>query len=588
MPICNKISFAMGLHFHQPVGNFDEILERAYRNCYKPFLEVFSKYPDIKINFHFSGNLLDYFGEKYPEFLDKAARLVDSGRVEIMGGGYYEPVFQVIPKNDRLGQLRMMSEYCAERFGKDPRGMWLPERVWSPELASDIRACGMKYTVLDDWHLIKAGLDPDEIFNYFTTGDGDAKLAIFPSLKALRYSIPFKAPRKTISYLKKTARGRKNILFTYGDDAEKFGEWPWTYKLVYQKGWLDNFFKELTRNRDWLETVTFSGYMDSHPPKGNVSVPEASYEEMEGWSGGSWKNFLLKYPESNQMHKRMMYVSERISGTEKNNTDPEISKKILPARKELYKAQTNCAYWHGVFGGIYFYHLRSAIYEHLIKADNIIDGIQGSGLSVKEEDFYGNGENIIICGNKDFFMSIDPWRGGVIREIDYKPDSVNLINTLARRKEDYHDKVIDKLNNKKASGPLRFYEAMKSVDPRIRKGIFYDRYPRSFLVDHFIKEDITKESFENCDYADAGDFSIASYSVKLKDNGVVMEREGKVSGIPVFIRKEIYILPEKKIEARYSIINKGTDVLDTRFGTEINLTMPYADSERYSFKRENS
>ncbi|MFC1624723.1 alpha-amylase, partial [Candidatus Omnitrophota bacterium] len=173
----NKVYFAIGLHFHQPVGNFREILERAYKDCYKPFLELFTKYPNIKMTLHLSGNLLDYFEERYPEFLDSVKSLVECGQVEIMGGGYYEPIFQAIPQRDVLGQIEMMSSYYEKRFGKRPIGMWMPERVWSSELIKDFCRRGMRYSILDDTHLIKAGLRQDDLYGYFTTGSHDNKMA---------------------------------------------------------------------------------------------------------------------------------------------------------------------------------------------------------------------------------------------------------------------------------------------------------------------------------------------------------------------------------------------------------------------------
>lgn len=455
--------------------------------------------------------------------------------------------------------------------------MWVPERVWSPELIKDFYSCGVKYTVLDDIHLMKAGLKQDQLYSYFTTTRQGSRLAIFPSSKALRYSIPFKAPRQITEYFRKIAKDKEDVLFTYGDDAEKFGEWPWTHEWVYRKGWLDNFFKELTKNRRWIELVTFSEYMDSHPPKRDVYIPEASYEEMLEWSEGSWMNFLSRYPESGQMHKRMLYVSRKINKVDASDSTEELK----AARKELYKAQTNCAYWHGVFGGIYLYNLRSAVYEHLIKADRIIDKIEHKDhvgwKEARRVDLYKKGEDSIVCESKDFFMSIDPRCGGIIRELDYKPRSINLVNTLARRMEPYHRKAIERLNNRITS-PLKIYEAIKSVDKRIKRGIFYDRYLRSCLVDHFIDRDLEKRNFADCNYADSGDFADGAYTVSLKDRKVILQRDGKVSGMLVSIKKEIGIYSEKEIEVLYIIKNNGSDRLDTYFGTEFNVTMPGAES----------
>jgi len=586
----SEVYFAMGLHFHQPVGNFEKILERAYQNCYKPFLETFAKYPDIKMTLHFSGNLLDYFEYKHPDFLDMVKGFVQNGQVEIMGGGYYEPIFQTIPQRDRIGQIEMLSRYSEEKFGVRPNGLWVPERVWSPELAKDFQFCGMKYALLDDVHIIKAGVDKNDLYGYFVTQDRDAKIAIFPSDKALRYTMPFRPPRETIDYFKSISRKKVSPLFTYGDDAEKFGEWPYTYDWVYKKGWLNSFFRELTRNRHWIRTVKFSDYLEEHPALKEVQVPESSYEEMMEWSGGSWMNYLKRYPESNQMHKKMLYVSEKIKDFITRQDVTNNREKIGKARIELYKGQTNCSYWHGVFGGIYLYHLRSAVYEHLINADKVMMDIEYSAqdnwMNIKKFDFYKRGKDAVIGENKDFFISVDPENGGTIREMDYKKRSCNLTNTLARRMEFYHKKIIDKLK-KERKGPTELHEAIKIMDKRIKKDIFYDRYNRACLVDHFINKDLSMEDFENSNYLDVGDFAGAPYGISIKDKKIILSREGKVGAAQIELTKEIDISLKDKIVISYALKNKSSSTIDMLFGTEFNISMPYADSDRYSYESKD-
>lgn len=563
----NKVYFAMGLHFHQPVGNLEEILERAFQNCYKPFLETFTKYPSIKMTFHFSGNLLDYFEERHPEFLNMVKTLVDRGQAEIMGGGYYEPIFQTIPQQDRIGQIEMLSDYCEEKFGIRPKGIWTAERVWSPELIEVFRRCGMRYSILDDIHLIKAGVSPEELLGYFMTGEGDNKIAIFPSNKKLRYIIPFKAPRETMDCFKKAARKRKDTLFTYGDDAEKFGEWPWTHDWVYKKGWLDNFFRELERNQDWITTITFSEYLNLNPALKEVEIPETSYEEMLEWSGGSWMNFLKKYPESDQMHKRMTYTSEKISELEHKSISAKGHKeKLEEATRELYKGQCNCAYWHGVFGGIYLGYLRSAVYEHLIKADRILDEIETRDkANIREIDFYKNGKKAVIMEDKNFFICIDPGKGGIIKELDYKPRSANVTNALARRRESYHKKIMDRIQNR-VSEPVSIHEAIKTMDKRIKGRIVYDKYDRWCLIDHFMDKDLKKEDFENCDYVERGNFADKPYSVSIKENRVILQRG--------CITKEIKILSDEVIEIVYTLEGGRSAPKDTMFGVEFNTSLP--------------
>ena len=573
----DKVYFGICLHFHQPVGNFDNILERAYQNCYKPFLDVFEKYPDIKMAFHFSGCLLDYFEDKHPDYLDRVKAMVDRHQVEIIGGGYYEPIFTSIPKIDRIGQIKMMAGYIKKRFGQKVTGIWTPERVWVPELAKDFNDAGMKYSILDDEHFIEAGLHIDELFGYFTTGEKNKEISIFPSSKRLRYMIPFKMPGDIMDYFKGISSRKHEPLFTYGDDAEKFGEWPFTHDWVYKQNWLDKFFEELTRNKDWVITVRLSDYLKSNAPMRKIKIPEASYQEMVEWSHGSWMNFLKKYPETNQMVRKMHHVSEKVN-----------SVKDVSALRELYKGQCNCAYWHGVFGGLYLYHLRKAIYEHLINAEKIVDKILHKGKKdcseIKELDFYEDGKKAFIVGNEEISLCIDPAKGGIIRELDARRVSTNLVNSIARHEEEYHKKILAKMGKSSDAGAVRtIHEDTKSMDPGLKSEFCYDDYIRGCLVDRFIDKATLPDNFMECKSKELGDFVNAGYKAKKEKDKIVLTREGKADGKAIAIIKEIKLKGKKQVEVSYSLKNLSKSAIDTVFGVEFNLTMPYLNSDRYNY-----
>jgi len=586
----DKVYFGICLHFHQPVGNFDNIVERAYQNCYKPFLDVYEQYPDIKMAMHFSGCLLDYFEDKHPDYLDRVKVMVDRGQVEIVGGGYYEPIFTSIPEKDRLGQIKMMADYVKKRFGQKVQGMWTPERVWVSGLAGDFNKAGMKYSILDDEHFIEAGLHLDELFGYFTTGEKNKEVAIFPSSKRLRYMIPFKMPGEITDYFREISSRRHEPLFTYGDDAEKFGEWPFTHDWVYKQNWLSKFFEELTRNKEWVITVRLSDYLKSNEPIKKIKIPEASYQEMMDWSHGSWMNFLKIYPETNQMVKKMHYVSEKV------NLARDAS-----ALRELYKGQCNCAYWHGVFGGLYLYHLRKAIYEHLINAEKIADKILHKGKKdwsgIKELDFYEDGKKAFIIENEEISLCVDPAKGGIIRELDAKKVSTNLVNSIARHEEEYHKKILAKMGKSGDEGAVRtIHEDTKTMDPGLKSEFCYDNYIRGCLVDHFIDKISLVDNFMECKSKELGDFVNAGYKAKKEKDKIVLTREGKVDGKAISITKEIKPLHLRGgtklhrvggIVCSYTLKNLSKQLIDTVFGVEFNLTMPYLNSDRYNYYAED-
>ena len=100
----------------------------------------------MRISLHTSGPLLEWLAARHPEYLDRLAELAQAGRIEILGGAFYEPILPVIPRRDRRRQIERMNALAEERFGRPPSGMWLPERVWEQSLASDLAAAGIEYT----------------------------------------------------------------------------------------------------------------------------------------------------------------------------------------------------------------------------------------------------------------------------------------------------------------------------------------------------------------------------------------------------------------------------------------------------------
>ena len=68
------------------------------------------------------------------EYLDRVAELVAAGRIEIIGGAFFEPILAMIPRRDRVGQIGSYTRWLEERLGATIRGMWVPERVWEQSL----------------------------------------------------------------------------------------------------------------------------------------------------------------------------------------------------------------------------------------------------------------------------------------------------------------------------------------------------------------------------------------------------------------------------------------------------------------------
>ena len=250
-----------------------------------------------------------------------------------------------------------------------------------------------------------AGLTEAELLRPYLTEEAGRRLAVFPINEKLRYLIPFAEPEETIAYLAELAAPGGERLVVLADDGEKFGSWPGTYKRVYKQKWLQRFFQLLQENSEWLQVTTFSAYLQQYEAADLVYLPAGSYREMMEWSGGLWRNFLVRYPESNHLHKKMLHVREKLRRL------PDSPQK-REAQEYLWAGQCNCAYWHGVFGGLYLNFLRSALYDRLLAAEDIADRAlheSNSWVEVERKDFnYDGAEEVVVTGPDLAFMLLLP------------------------------------------------------------------------------------------------------------------------------------------------------------------------------------
>ena len=489
-----KTQIILSFHNHQPAGNFDFVVEEAYNKSYKPLLETFYKFPQVKGVFHYSGSLLEWIEKNHKEHIELLKEMVKRGQIEILQGGFYEPILSNIPERDAISQINMYRNYLKGIFGKISDGMWLAERVFEPHFVQILNKTNIKFIPIDEFHFQYAGIDKEDITGYYITEYLNSFLFTFPISKRLRYLMPYHSVDETMNFI----RSKEGELLIMADDGEKFGLWPGTYHKVYEEKWLENFLKRIL-GEEHVETLFYSDAIKERDYfKGRIFIPTCSYPEMMEWAlpsqiikksiniknklneeekafirGGFWNNFSVKYPEINIMYKKMLEVSEKF----KDYSDNE--------KVDLYMGQCNCPYWHGIFGGVYIPHLRHAIFEHLIKQDkkktkNMI--IKKHHLNSVDYDYR--------VENSNYSLYIQE-KGGSIFEWDLYKVNRNIQSVMARHYEYYHDLInLDDIDGVKTihNG---FYLKNGIVD------FIYDDYERNSLNEFIVNSDVSAQDLYN-------------------------------------------------------------------------------------------
>ena len=455
----NRLALLLGVHAHQPVGNFPAVVDDAHLRCYRPFLHTLYRYPDFHFAAHFSGWLLTELGQRFPADMALLRKMVARGQVELFGAGDCEPVLAAIPARDRRGQLKALADRLASQFGARPAGAWLTERVWEATVVPALRETGHRYVTVDDYHFLCTGMPASALDGFYTTEEDGGTLDLFPISEQLRYRLPFSPAQEAVAYLEaQAAEGRQAAV--YFDDIEKFGIWPETYAWVYEQRWLEQFIEGVLASPT-LEATTYAAFHARHHSRGIVYLPTASYSEMNEWTlpaaaaghyagllervkagerweqerafvrGGIWRNFFTRYPESNWMHKRMLGLSARLDAA------PAVAVEATGLREQLYRAQANDAYWHGLFGGLYLPHLRRAIWRNLIALEAGLDALAPrAALAAQDLDSDGALEHVVH--NPDVQLVLRDDGLGAAHEFISYPLQHNFGDTLRRHAEHYH------------------------------------------------------------------------------------------------------------------------------------------------------
>ncbi len=529
----NRIKLAFGIYNSQPVGSTNDQLETVYKNSYRSFLKLLYAFPKVKAAVFYSGVVLEWFEDKHPEIFLIINEMIKRHQIELIGGPYYNPVLSVIPNKDRISQIEYLTTYIRKHFGKRPRGCWIPEKIWEPNLSSSIKNSGMEYTFLDDTVFKNAGINGDDLNKVYITEDQGKYIHVFPIDKG--FSEDFTDPELIVnSLLKLLENGNSEVCTMMIDGNSRI-----TADSCSKGGWFEKFFELLTENARRIQTINPGRYIRTLGAVGKVYFPCTAEE-------GYFKQNFTKYSESNLIYSKMIYINNLASQVKRD----KIRKKN--AREEIMKSQCNAPYWHNELPGIYDNNLRKAAYTHLINAEKSTreKGIFHTSLSNHDFDFDG-GDEYIYQGQ--YINAYVHKKGGVLFELDYLVNSWNYLDTMSRYRESYHR-------------------------PEHEKNGF-DWYSRNAFIDHFIEDECSIKDFASMNYRELGTFVNTEYTLTDLDRDrktLDLKAKGSVTVDRISNNLQIlktYDFKKNSIQVEYKINNISGNDIETNFASEINFSL---------------
>jgi alpha-amylase len=582
-----KVKLIFGTTNSQPVGASDDDIEDVYQKSYKPFIRALYNAPHVRATLHYSGQLLQWLERHHSEFIDVLSELVGRKQVELLGGGFYEPIFPLIPRADRLGQIERLTTYLRKLFGKRPRGLWVTGEVWDPMLPSLLRTSGMDYTFLGDYQFAAGGLTAGPVYSPCITEDEGKMIIVFPISSRLRSVCSDGSMAGVRDYLAEIAAEEEDrvvALLCPGEELHPGGE-----EQSFDENWIRDLFALLDEQSSWIVTATPSRYLKKASPRVRGYFPQAAFDPdcceqaadpdvpaavpatahgeaaAAGYAGGylpgtSFRTLLTRHPESNLMYAKMHYIHILV-----NQIRGDKYRKQL-AREELWRGQCHSAYWSGGRGGgIYSNQLRKQVYASLIEAEKVTreKGIFSPSIITVDFDMDGLWEFLYQGSEMNAYVHK---QGGVVFELDYLPAPWNYGDSLA-------------------AAPGAHEAAGASAGSGSRAVSRVLPYTRNLFVDHFFDPGEGISLGAGANNGELGDFVTRLYSVRqLSKDGhrIHLAALGSVAGadgaVPVEVHKE-YGFDGSTIHVSYRIRNRGEAGLHVGFGSEVNLSLGRNDSD---------
>lgn len=356
---------ALGLHLHQPAGNLRRLIDtnpweaEQIARCYQRPLRYARQYADVaRLHVGFSGTLLEQL--RAPEIIDRYRRILDipqllaeyreAPNIELVGMGYFHPLFPLIPRADWSEQIEAGRAIVVDTFGREPRGFWPPEMAFTMDLIPALVKAGYEYAVVDADHVRPADGVDDPFQPYLACRDGVC-LTLVPSDRVLSSAQqsgldPLWLATEVTTRCAASARPYAPRLVTSWSGGENGG---WFRQLHEEAGFFGVYFapymERVRAGQSPIVPVLLSAFLSEHRPRMRARVQSGA------WAFGSMSGF--GYWTGSERQRRattaIAALSQRYWWCRERGASQraDLANDLVMARRLLLEAQTSCYLFWG-------------------------------------------------------------------------------------------------------------------------------------------------------------------------------------------------------------------------------------------------
>lgn len=485
----------------------------------------------VRFSLFLPGHVAEVWNRRNIAEVVEMRKAIREGNLEILGGGFHDPMLPLFPVELQRLQLKKLSALLEKVFRTEPVGYFNSSMSWEISMTEVLAKQGFRYALVSERSLQETLGLATRVMGWFTTEDRDSVMQLLPVAQDLGDSLLLDAPMLQAK-------------------LESLGESENTWVLslpvpVSDAASVDAFFDRLQQN---LSRFPFAFWTLSHvleePSGGKVNLMSDVGNDVGLPDGSrSCRELLLRRPEADLMHKSLLVANSHAESLLGEKELLAMREKLLPVMAPEYYAdlydergiRSPVVRWNGS---------RQIIAveketEKLAKLD---------GRRVEVSDFLRNGYRQILANNSDLQFLLEQSEGASLRSLVYKPAQVNLVSSL-RQNGDIPRAFVEHLLSPSVS-------ESKQVESALNDGVGILDAPYDYQIER--REDSLGILMRSEQMAD----------IESEKHVLHVEKEFSLKG------------RSSALEVSYALSNGTFSDLNAYFGTELNLGFRKFHGER--------
>lgn len=308
------------LHLYQPMNADAFVIKEATEKSYYRIVRALEE-NNIKFTLNINGCLLVRLDELgFNDLIARVGVLIEQGKVELTGNAMYHPLLPLVEKEEVKKQIQESIKIHNKYFpGYKPKGFFLAEMAYSPEVAKIIKNFGFEWIILDEIACngkLKS-CDTKKIYS-----DKNSGLKIIFRSRKNSDGFPPDSLKKEIE---------KNKVIITATDGELYGLRHIDHTAEFEK---------MLKNKN-LETQLISDYISMQEGKILITPVLCSWESIEKELKDR-QPFALWNGRKNKIQKELWKLADFAwKMVEENKND----KKYSAARWHLVRGLASCTFW---------------------------------------------------------------------------------------------------------------------------------------------------------------------------------------------------------------------------------------------------